>query len=112
MASELLRSEVQVLRLASTAASSSSDLIVGNFRLSWGDGEEETDYLPADVGEVELEAALEALVDVRDIQVRITAFRILRGRKSESIAPCTRHFPKATSDPRDERLRRISSVKR
>lgn len=66
MASELTRSEVQVLRLESTAT---SDTLTGNFRLSWGDGGEETDYLPADVGEVELEAALEALGEIRDVQV-------------------------------------------
>lgn len=71
MASELIRNEVQVLRVASSAVNSSSDSIAGNFRLSWGDGGEETDYLPADVGEVELEAALEALVEVRDVQVGV-----------------------------------------
>ena len=54
MASELIRNEVQVLRVASSAANASSDSIAGNFRLSWGEGGEETDYLPADVGEVEL----------------------------------------------------------
>lgn len=70
MASEPVRSEVQVLRLASTAVSVANDTLTGNFRLSWGDGGEETDYLPADVGEVELEAALEGLQDVRDVQVR------------------------------------------
>ncbi|CAM9800578.1 unnamed protein product [Ectocarpus sp. 6 AP-2014] len=69
MASEPVRSEVQVLRLASTAVSVANDTLTGNFRLSWGDGGEETDYLPADVGEVELEAALEGLQDVRDVQV-------------------------------------------
>ncbi len=67
MASDLTRSEVQVLRLAST---DTSDTLSGNFRLSWGDGGEETDYLPFDVGEVELEAALEALQEIRDVQVR------------------------------------------
>ena len=66
MASDLTRSEVQVLRLESTVA---SDTLTGNFRLSWGDGGEETDYLSYDVGEVELEAALEALQDIRDVQV-------------------------------------------
>lgn len=69
MASELIRSEVQVLRIESTAVNASSDSLAGSFRLTWGDGGEETDYLPADVGEVELEAALEALTDVRDVQV-------------------------------------------
>lgn len=69
MASEPVRSEVQVLRLASTAVSVANDTLTGNFRLSWGDGGEETDYLPADVGEVGLEAALEGLQDVRDVQV-------------------------------------------
>lgn len=69
MASEPTTSEVQVLRLASTATDYSSDTLTGNFRLSWGEGGEETDYLPADVGEVQLEAALEALEDVRDVQV-------------------------------------------
>lgn len=69
MASEFTRSEVQVLRLASTATNVAADTLSGNFRLSWGNGGEETDYLPADVGEVELEAALEALQDVRDVQV-------------------------------------------
>lgn len=68
MASDLTRSEVQVLRLESTDA---SDTLSGNFRLSWGDGGEETDYLPFDVGEVELEAALEALQEIRDVQVGI-----------------------------------------
>lgn len=83
MASELIRHEVQVLRVASTAINSSSDSIVGNFRLSWGDGGEETDYLPADVGEVELKAALEALVDVRDVQVGVSRwFELWRLRKS------------------------------
>lgn len=67
MASEFTRSEVQVLRLESAAA---SDTLTGNFRLSWGDGGEETDYLAWNVGEVELEAALEALHQVRDVQVR------------------------------------------
>lgn len=66
MASDLTRSEVQVLRLESTVA---SDTLNGNFRLAWGEGGEETDYLPADVGEVELEAALEALQEIRDVQV-------------------------------------------
>lgn len=70
MASELIRYEVQVLRVASGASNSSSDSIAGNFRLSWGEEGEETDYLPADVGEVELKAALEALVEVREVQVR------------------------------------------
>lgn len=71
MASELIRNEVQVLRVASSAANASSDSIAGNFRLSWGEGGEETDYLPADVGEVELKAALEALVEVREVQVGV-----------------------------------------
>ena len=57
--------------MASSAVNSSSDSIAGNFRLSWGDGGEETDYLPADVGEVELKAALEAFVEVRDVQVGV-----------------------------------------
>lgn len=70
MASEPTRSEVQVLRLASMATNFASDNLTGNLRLSWGEGGEETDYLPADVGEVQLEAALEALEDVRDVQVR------------------------------------------
>lgn len=83
MASELIRHEVQVLRVASSAVNSSSDSIAGNFRLSWGDGGEETDYLPADVGEVELKAALEALVEVRDVQVGVVhGFKIQRLRKS------------------------------
>lgn len=66
MASDHTRSEVQVLRLESPA---SSDTLGGNFRLSLDDGGEETDYLPAGVGEAELEAALEALPDIRDVQV-------------------------------------------
>lgn len=66
MASELTRSEVQVLRLGSTV---DSDTLTGTFRLSWGEGGEETDHLPVDVGEVDLEAALEALRDIRDVQV-------------------------------------------
>lgn len=83
MASELIRNEVQVLRVASSAVNSSSDSIAGNFRLSWGDGGEETDYLPADVGEVELKAALEALVEVRDVQVGVVhGFEIQSLRKS------------------------------
>lgn len=69
MASEVIRSEVQVIRTESTALNSSADIIVGTFRLSWGDDGEETDFLPAAVGEVELEAALEALQEVRDVQV-------------------------------------------
>lgn len=69
MASEVVRSEVQVLRTESTAVNSSVDSVAGNFRLSWGEDGEETDYLPADVGEVELEAALEGIKDVRDVQV-------------------------------------------
>lgn len=69
MASELVRSEVQVIQTASTAMNASDDTLIGNFRLSWGDGGEETDYLPANAGEVELEAALEALTEVRDVQV-------------------------------------------
>ena len=68
MASEPTRSEVQVLRLESNSAS--ADTLNGNFRLSWGEGGEETDYLPWNVGEVELEAALEALQEVRDVQAR------------------------------------------
>lgn len=75
MASELTRSEVQVLRMASTATSFAADTLSGTFRLSWGDGGEETDYLPVDVGEVELEAALEALQDVRDVQVSLFVLR-------------------------------------
>lgn len=70
MASEVLRSEVQVIRTQSTATNASMDTISGNFRLSWGEDGEETDYLPADVGEVELEAALEGLQDIRDVQVK------------------------------------------
>lgn len=66
MASELSRSEVQVLQLKSAVT---SDTLTGNFRLSWGEGGEETDYLPWNVGEVELEAALEALQEIRDVQV-------------------------------------------
>lgn len=69
MASEVVRSEVQVLRAESTAVNSSADTIAGNFRLSWGEDGEETDYLPAEVGEVELEAALQGLKDIRDVQV-------------------------------------------
>lgn len=68
MASDPTRSEVQVLRLESDSAS--ADTLTGNFRLSWGEGGEETDYLPWNVGEVELEAALEALQEIRDVQVR------------------------------------------
>lgn len=70
MASDSIRHEAQVVRSASTAANISSDTISGTFRLSWGTGGEETDHLSADVGEVELEAALEAFEDVRDVQVR------------------------------------------
>lgn len=68
MASEVTRSEVQVLRLESDATS--TDTLTGTFRLSWGDGGEETDYLPWNALETELEAALEALHDIRDVQVR------------------------------------------
>ena len=68
MASELTRSEVQLLRLESDAAS--ADTLTGNFRLSWGEGGEETDYLAWDVLEAELEVALEALQEIRDVQVR------------------------------------------
>lgn len=67
----MMRSEVQIIRTASLAANSSSDSIVGSFRLSWGDGGEKTDYLPANIGEMEFEAALEALVNVRDVQARV-----------------------------------------
>lgn len=70
MAYEVVRSEVQVIRTQSTATNASMDTISGNFRLSWGEDGEETDYLPADVGEVELEAALEGLQDIRDVQVK------------------------------------------
>lgn len=77
MASDPVRNEVQVLKTASTALNSSSDIIVGTFQLSWGYGGEETDYLPADIGEAELEAALEALVEVRDVQVDLSAAFVL-----------------------------------
>ena len=85
MASDLVRNEVQVLRTASTAISSSSETIFGNFRLSWGYGGEETDYLPADVGEVELEAALEALMEVRDVKVSFAARSVVESPREYRI---------------------------
>lgn len=85
MASDVVRGEVQMLRTASTAVNSSADALAGNFRLSWGKSGEETDYLPAEVGEAELEAALEALADVRDVQVDSTGgFKVTYGRNAES----------------------------
>lgn len=85
MAADFVRSEVQVIKSTSTAANSSSDAISGSFRLSWGLGGEETDYLPADIGEVALEAALEALEDVRDVQVKNCTFASCATLVSEAL---------------------------
>ncbi|CAM9130727.1 unnamed protein product, partial [Phaeothamnion confervicola] len=67
MADDDRRDEVQVIRAVDPAGATNATDLRGVWRLSLGG--EPTGFLPAQATEAQLEAALEALEDVRDVQV-------------------------------------------